>query len=202
MNYSVDFEEHFRSRPFFSMRDARLFLKSKGISPAYLKVFMHRQVKKGKLKRLGKGLYSFKEDLELVGFAFRPFYYGLQFALSHHSLWDQASNMVVVTPQKVRTGIRVIWGQNVVVRRISPRLFFGFELVNENEYWIPVSTIEKTFIDMVYFRQKMDAQLIESFRSRIRKPILESYLKKIPVGVQKRVKKALALPPRRMKKKG
>ncbi len=192
MKYTAIFHTRFRERPYFTIRDARLFLSQKGISSGYLRVMIHSWLQKGKLHRLGKGVYTFHDELDLAGFVFQPFYYGLHFALTHHGIWDQATNPVVVTTKLVRPGIRVVLGQNVLVRRIAKKLFFGFALTRIGDYWLPVSDVEKTFLDMIYFRQKMTPEVRAAFQSRFDKKRLQTHLRKFPRWVQNRVPKILA----------
>lgn len=187
MKYSSDFAEHFGKRDVFSIRDARIFLRQKKISSAYLKLLMHNLLKKGKIKRLAKGFYTFKDDLMLAGFAFSPFYYGLHEALSIHKLWGQATNPSIITTRKVRSGIRAVMGNNIIVRRISSKMFFGYGTIEHYGLHLPVSDIEKTFVDFIYFRQKIPAEAIPAFAKRIDKSRVEKYLKKSPKWVRKRV---------------
>lgn len=192
MKYIADFARHFGGREVFSIRDARIFLKQKKISKQYLHFLIHYLQKKGKLRKIAKGFYSFKDDLMVCGFAFSPFYYGLHQALSFHKLWDQAANPVIVSLKKVRPGLRAIMGANVVVRRVDSKMFFGFERVKHYDFWLPVSTPEKTLIDFVYFRQKIPAGVAGKLLKQSDKKLLAAYLGKSPKRVQKRVKKIAA----------
>lgn len=191
MKYVNELSNHFRSRNIFTMRDARLFLQPYKISPAYLKVLLHSLLKKEKIHSITKGAYTFQGDPIVAGFAFEPFYYGLHHALSIHSLWDQAANIVIITAQKVRSGQREIMGSNVILRRIRPRFLNHFELVFHSGKWIPVSTVEKTLVDFIYFRQKLSREIAGEFRKRIDKKILKILLKKYPAWVSRRVWKTL-----------
>ncbi len=192
MKYMQDFISHFSGRPVFSIRDARIFLKSKKISPNYLYFLIHYLLKKGKINRITKGFYSFSDDAIVCGFAFSPFYYGLHQALSIHGFWGQATNPVIVTSRKVRSGLREIMGANVVVKKVNPSMLFGFEQVQHYGFWLPVSVPEKTLVDFVYFRQKIPLESKEKLFKKIDRKKLETYLKKSPKWVQKRVKNLLA----------
>ena len=183
------FHQRFQSKTFFTYRDAALFLSQYGISHPYLKLFIHQLTQKGKIKRIGKGKYTFLDDASVVGFGFEPFYYGLQHALTLHHLWNQATIPVIVTTRKVRTGTRMIIGQKTIIRRIRPSLFFGFEMIRESNHWLPVSTIEKTLIDMVHFRQKIIPDLVEAFEKRIDEKKLHELLKKTSLRTRKRIEK-------------
>ena len=121
MKYMKDVVARFSGRNVFSLRDCRVFLKQKKISEGYLHFLIHYLLKKGALKRITRGHYTFSDDPMVIGFAFAPHYYGLQEALSLHGLWDQGTNPVVVTPRWVRTGVRQALGANYLVRHVNPR---------------------------------------------------------------------------------
>ncbi len=191
MKYQKAFLEHFQKREFFTLRDAKIFLSNLKISQAYLKVLIHNLLKKRDIKKIGKGKYTFQDDASFAGFAFEPFYYGLQHALTLHRLWNQATNLVIITPRKVRTGTREIMGQRVIIRRINPKLFFGYETIPYYGKWLPVSTIEKTLIDFVYYKQKILPETLNEIKKRLNQKKLQKYLKKCPKWVKKRVEKIL-----------
>jgi len=191
MKYMKDFTSHFKERNSFTIRDARIFLKEKKISNKYLHFLIHSLLKKGMLKRLSRGVYTFKNDIIVAGFAFKPFYYGLQQALSLHNLWQQATNPVIITTKKARSGVRKIMESNVVVKRIKPSMFYGFEQVKHFEHWVPVSTIEKTIIDFAYFKQKLPQEAKKQALKKANSKKMQELLKKAPKWVKKRIKKVL-----------
>jgi predicted transcriptional regulator of viral defense system len=153
---------------------------------------MNHLTKKGEIKKITRGAYTFKEEIEVVGFAFSPFYYGLQEALSLRNLWEQEVNPVVITPRKIRQGVRKFLGNNYLIKRVNRSMFFGFEMIKYYEFWIPVSDVEKTLIDFVYFKQALPKETIEEIKQQIRDEILFGYLKRVPKWVKKRVLKLLS----------
>lgn len=192
MKYLRDFMEHFRERQAFTIRDARIFLKAKKISEGYLHFMIQYCLKRKGLKKITKGTYTFGDDSIVTGFAFKPFYYGLHYALSLLGFWGQASNPVIITPKKVRSGIRTSMGGNIIVRKISPGMFFGFETTQTSGgIWVPVSTPEKTLLDFFYFRQKIPSEAMQKLIKKADTPELRKMLKKTPKWVQKRVQKIL-----------
>jgi predicted transcriptional regulator of viral defense system len=145
--YAKLVREHFKGQPVFSLSSLRVFLAKKGPSKNYSNLLVHNLLRRGEIQRIAKGVYSFQSDASVAGFAFSPFYYGLQEALSLRNLWEQETNPVIITPKKVRPGVRRIMGSNVLVRRIKRKMFFGFDLIKHYDFWIPVSDAEKTIID-------------------------------------------------------
>jgi predicted transcriptional regulator of viral defense system len=191
MKYVKELRQEFREKPFFTIKDLKVLLGGKRISESYLHVLIHNLLGKGEIHRIARGVYTFREDVQTVGFAFSPFYYGLQDALSFRNLWEQETNPVIVTPRRVRTGTRTFLGRNFVVKRISRKMFFGFEMLKYHDFWVPVSDTEKTLIDFAYFNEPLQKETLEEIKARIRAKVLEQYLKKSPKKTVKKVQKLL-----------
>ena len=68
---------------------------------------------------------------------------------------------------------------------------FGIEYKSINNYYFPYSDIEKTFIDMIYYKQHIDKETLKEFKKRINKKKLKSYLKKYPELMRMRAEKEL-----------
>lgn len=187
MKYVKEFRDHFSKQPVFTINEAKIFLKNRKISQSYLHQFVHYLLKKHELIRISRGVYTFHDDVSVAGFAFRPFYYGLEDALSIHGLWQQETNPVVVTIRKVRTGVRSFNGRNYVVRHIAREMFFGYELIRHSEFWLPVATIEKTLIDFFYFRIPLSEELSSTFRESVNKEKLNELLLEIPKKQRKHI---------------
>ncbi len=178
IKYKKEFMDHFRDRKYFSIKDAELFLMQGGASKDYARLMLYNLRKKGEIKRLKRGYYSFDEDLDIVGFIFEPFYYGLQEALSLQGLWEQGTNPVIITTRKVRTGMRSILGRNIIIRHIQKKMFFGYEPKRVKDRFMPVSDIEKTLIDFVYFKSALPDDVLREIIKRLDRNKLERYLKK------------------------
>ncbi|MFH0970026.1 MAG: hypothetical protein V1776_01040 [Candidatus Diapherotrites archaeon] len=163
--------------------------KPKKKSKEYVKLLLHTLIQKKKIQSIRKGNYTMQEDPIVAGFIFQPFYYGLHYALSYHRLWTQATNPVILTTKNVRRGVREMMGTRFVLRHISRKLFFGYETIQQYDYWIPVSTVEKTLIDFVYFRQKIPAEAMENILRKTDTEKLKKLLKNVPAWTRKRVMK-------------
>ncbi len=188
MKYLREMREHFRAAPAFTMSDLKVFLGRKGIGRGYLRLLIHNLLAKGEMRRIARGVYTFSSDAQLVGFGFRPFYYGLQDALSLRGLWEQESNPVVITPRRVRAGVRSFGGANYLVKRMRRSMFFGFETLKYAGFWIPVSDVEKTLIDFIYFRQPLGSETVNEMKKRIKKKKLGGYLRRCPAWVKRKVR--------------
>ncbi len=185
--YLKKVEEFFGKTPVVSTRDVKKFVEKKNYS--YL--LLHNLIRTGKVKRVMKGFYSVYDDPIVAVFCFRPAYIGLQEALSFHGLWDQETATVIVTAKKVRCGIRKIFGTNVFVRRIKPEYLFGFELIDYGKFFIPISDVEKTLIDLFYFDEPIDKEVLRRIKEEIDKKRLSSYLARYPKRIKKRVRSFL-----------
>ncbi len=175
MKYETAFTEFFSKQNLFTSSDARRFLSGLGASEAYIRLMLHNMVKSGKLNRIKKGIYSFSRNEAVIGFAFRPFYYGLQYALTIRKLWTQQSVPVIITTSKANPGARQVMGLRVILRRINENGFFGFEYINYGGIFVPVSDIEKTLLDFVYYDVKIDPETMAVLRGKSDEKKLRDY---------------------------
>ena len=163
--------------PVFSIRDIKVMLASYGAKKEYAYIMLHNMSAKNEIQRITRGIYTFSDDVRVAGFAFAPFYYGLEDALAIRGLWEQGSNPVIITPKKTRTGTRKFIERNYVVHRIDAKHFFGFELLRYGDLWIPVSDAEKTLIDFVYFRHYLRADALERLKRSVDPKKVRKYLR-------------------------
>ena len=176
--YINKIREFFKENPVVSIGSLKKYIRKKDKSYIYL--LISNLLKKGEIKKITKGFYTIYEDPSLLVFCLKPSYLGLQNALSYHNLWEQETNPVVITVKKVRRGVRKVFGNNAVVRNIDKKYFFGFEYQKDGDFYYPYSDIEKTLIDMLYYRQYLDKELLKEFKKRADRNKLRNYLKKYP----------------------
>jgi predicted transcriptional regulator of viral defense system len=187
MKYMQKFRKHFSDRPVFTSNDVLLFLSELGATKEYSYLLISNLLKKGEIKKLKKGFYTFHDDPTLSSFAFSPSYHGLQDALSLLDLWDQETNTVLITPRKMRMGRREILGSAVFVRRINRKMFFGYSAIKYFKFWIQVSDVEKTLIDFVYFHEPLQDEVLGEMKRRIDMKKLTIYLKRCSASLKKKV---------------
>ena len=191
MKYTDIIKNHFREKPVFSLRDVMIILKEKGLSKNYAYLLVHNLIGRKEIFRITRGVYSFNEDLMVSGFAFSPFYYGLQESLSIRNFWEQGTNPVIITVKKVRTGLREVFGSNIFVRRIDRRMFFGFEMIKHHGLWIPVSDTEKTLIDFFYFNEPLQEKTVSEIKKKLDSQKLDEHLKKCSPSLKKKIGRIL-----------
>lgn len=177
MKYIKLFLDHFKNTPVFSFRDVQKFLKYNNSTAAYARIFISAMIANGRVNRVTKGFYSLYTDIEVVGFPFYAFYYGLGFALSYHALWKQQSNPHVITTNNVRVGTRTALNSNFIVSRIPKNMFFGYAYVKGQRFFYPVSDIEKTLIDTLYYRFNLEDYVYENIFRKLDTKKMKKYLK-------------------------
>jgi predicted transcriptional regulator of viral defense system len=191
VKYLSEIREFFKKSQIVDINSLKKFILKR--DKRYVNLVVHNLIKKGEIRRITKGYYSIHDDPSLIVFCFKPAYLGLQDALSFHNLWEQETNPVILTTSNVRTGVRKVFGRNVVFRRIKPDYFFGFDYVRDGDFYVPYSDIEKTFIDMVVFNEHMDNEVLKEFKKRIDRKKLKDYLKRYPKNIRYRVEKKIGL---------
>lgn len=182
-------EQLLEKSPVVDFKSVERIVKSKKSRSNYAKLLISDLLRRGVIHKVGKGYYSKYNESSLAVFAFPPAYLGLQSALSHFGLWEQETIPIILTARKVRRGVREILGVNVLIRNINQKYLFGFELVKEGNFYLPYSNLEKTLIDLVVFKEKIDDSVLKELRKKIDDKKLRNYLrrypKKIRVGVEK-----------------
>lgn len=186
VKYIKHIREFFKETPVVSINSLKKFISKK--NKDYIYLIINNLLNKGEIKKITKGFYTTHQDPSLIVFCFKPSYLGLQDALSIHNLWEQETNPIVITSKKVRQGLRKVFGNNVVVKRITGKYLFGFEYYKQGDFYYPYSDIEKTFIDMVYFKQNLTKEALENIMKKISKKKLNNYLKAYPKKIRERVK--------------
>ena len=187
MKYMKEFISYFHSKPAFSSFEARSFFSFREGPKGYHKTVISNLINSGRLLRITRGHYTFHEEVQFAGFAFMPFYYGLQDALSQRNLWEQETNSVIITPKKVRSGLRTFEGSNYIVRWIDRSMFFGFSLMQYDDFFIPVADPEKILIDMVYYREFIPEETKAALIDSIDRELLSEYLLRLSIPTKKRV---------------
>ena len=76
---------------------------------------------------------------------------------------------------------------NVLLRRIDKKYMFGMEYEQEGDFCFPYSDIEKTCIDMVYFKEKLSKEVLKTPSKKLNKQRLNNYLKHYPENIRKKI---------------
>ena len=133
----------------FQTSDAAAFLK---INNAHACKLLARLAGSGHLEHLGRGLWAFKERLELLAlpqYLTSPFpsYVSLQSALYYHDMISQIPAVTyavsIARTKRYKTSLGA-----VSIHHVHPSFFFGFEAVGRSIAKIAIP--EKALIDFFY----------------------------------------------------
>ena len=174
--------EFLKSTPVANLQSISALIGDKN----YAYVAMNHLLKRGEVRRITRGYYTIHDDPSLLVYCLKPAYIGLQDAMSFHNLWEQETSPIIITTRKVRRGIRKVMGHNVLVRRISNEYFFGYEHHRHDSFSLPVSDVEKTFVDMVYFGE-MKKFMAKNFKTMVENKKLKKYLRRYPINFREKV---------------
>ena len=188
MKYAKDFIEYFSPFPVFTARDARLFFMKRKAGAGYYRLFMHNMVKRGRVLPIVRGSYTLNDDPFVAGFAFSPFYYGLETVLAHYKLWDYPTPITIVTTNRVRKSGIVLLGRNAGLKKIQKRYFFRYSMIPYGDnFYIPMADMEKTIIDSVYFNSPFSEAVYAAMAERVDKSKLLHYLNRYSGAIKRRV---------------
>ncbi|HLD15150.1 MAG TPA: hypothetical protein VJB94_01055 [Candidatus Nanoarchaeia archaeon] len=185
--YLNKIEELFKKSPVVSYGSIQRIIRNDKNVKQYTKQLIRNLIIKKKIKRLIKGYYTIYEDQSLIVLCLKQAYLGLQDALSFHDIWEQETIPIIITAKKLRNGIRKVLGTNVLIRRMDKKYYFGVDYYKQGSFYLPYSDIEKTFIDMVYFRENLSESVIKTIRSKINIKKLNLYLKIYPKNIRLKV---------------
>ena len=167
--------------PIFSSKDIERITKNKN----YAHLILNKLTNRGEIFRFVKGFYTSFNDPTYSVFCFKPDYIGLYEAFSLRNLWEQETNTIIITTKRVRSGIRKILDSNVIIKRIKPKYFLGFDYLKYDNFYIPVSDLEKPLIDLIYFKEPLTSQILKNIKKTIEKKKILKYLKSYPKNFQK-----------------
>ena len=182
----------FQQKASFLIDEVKLFLDRRNASKGYYKLLIQNLLKYNRIHKITRGAYTFYDEVQYSGYAFQPFYYGLEDALTLRGLWEQETNPVIITPRKVRNGVRQFDSRNYVVRHIKRNMFFGYSLLQYGLFHIPVSDLEKTLIDLVYFDIRVPDETLFNVIRKLNRDTFNTYLTEIPEYLSKRMRKVVS----------
>jgi len=193
MKYVKSFLEYFEKFPAFTVKDTKLFLQKNGAGKSYYKIFIHNMVKNGKIFVIKRGYYTIHDDPMTAGFAFSPFYYGMETSLTYYKLWNYMTPISIITTNRIRNGSIKLLGRNVTIRRVQKDKFFGYSMVQyKDNIYIPIADIEKTLIDSIYFHARLSKNVYAAIIDRADAKRLSRYLKHYNKIVKKQVSNLIA----------
>ena len=182
IKYLKDVMELFKKSPVVTTQDIKRLVKKE----EYTYLLLHNLQRGNKIFRLVKGCYTAHEDPTLTVYCYRPAYIGLQDALSFHNLWSQETSVTIITVRNTK-GVRTVLGNNVSIYNIKSDYYFGYQMMKYEKFYIPVSDVEKTLIDLVYYNQPLHNEVLAEAKKVVDKEKLSSYIQRYKDPVRQRI---------------
>ncbi|MGC8670183.1 MAG: type IV toxin-antitoxin system AbiEi family antitoxin domain-containing protein [Candidatus Micrarchaeia archaeon] len=189
MNFETFVKELLAEKtPVFALDNAQRIL---GSSRGYASLFISRNVKKGKLMLIRKGLYALPESTyaEIATNISVPSYMTMASALYYRSVVDQMPNRIIVFNTKISSRINVKARDglyDITLVKMLPDKIFGFERERSGNGFAYVALPEKAIIDAMYMPEycpktyiddaltskKLDTGLLKKYALRMGSKVL------------------------------
>ncbi|MGQ4891443.1 MAG: type IV toxin-antitoxin system AbiEi family antitoxin domain-containing protein [Candidatus Njordarchaeia archaeon] len=126
----------------------------KGMPRDYVKIFLHRLLRRGVIYRVERGTYATVDDPIIVaGNVVFPSYLSMYIALYLRGVLYQVPSVIqVVTTRRKKNKKINFLGNLVEFYRIKKEYFFGFEYIPYDNFEVPVANVEKAIVDLFYFQ--------------------------------------------------
>jgi len=164
--------------PYFTIESLRSMEKDKN----YLKIFLSRYSKKGKIIRLKRGLYvsknfideaqakgTFSSYLEFLANTIYPSsYLSLEYILYKHNILTEVPvNFTLITTNKTAKFTNKMG--SFFYHKIKDSLFAGFKVFEKDGFFIYEATKAKALFDSLYLRKNllMDKKAVEELRLNV-----------------------------------
>lgn len=159
----LELQSEFKDLPIFSLNDI------KNIEPNFHRRRLNEWQDKGFIKKIIRGYYLFSDtpvDEEILfkisNQIYYPSYISLESALSYYNLIPETVYGITAISTRKTYQFKTDLG-NFSFRSITPKLFFGYDLIKNKKYHTKIASIEKTILDYFYFNSHL--QSINDFSS-------------------------------------
>ena len=164
--------------PYFTIESLKSMEKDKN----YLKIFLSRYSKKGKIIRLKRGLYVSKDFIDeahtrgifssylefLANIIYFPSYFSLEYILYKHNILTEVPvNFTLITANKTAKFTNKVG--NFFYHKIKARLFTGFKILEKDGFFTYEATKAKALFDSLYLRKNLlvDKRNVEELRLNV-----------------------------------
>jgi len=152
----------------------RQLAKLVGVPDSHAKVYAYRLVQKGMAWRLSRGSISFTHDTFIIASQLiEPSYVSMHSALYLRGLIDQVPSIVEAVTTKRPAWLRDL---GIRYRKISGKLFFGYERLTRANSYVFVATPEKAVLDTVYLGGSPDPSVLDQLEKEKILEISEAFL--------------------------
>jgi len=163
MNF-IEFREALKVFPVFSNADIQK------LDPRFDRRRLVEWQQKNYIQKIRNGYYCFSKEergegnlFYLSNMIYKPSYISLETALSYYNLIPEGVYLFTGVSTRKTIMFETPLG-NYKYHKIKKELFFGYKLVKIGEYNVKLAEIEKTILDLFYFRKINDTKAINSFR--------------------------------------
>lgn len=164
MHY-IDFQKAFKDFTVFSLADIRQPY------PEFDRRRLNEWQEKNYIKKIIRGYYLFSNTaidervvFEIANRIYSPSYISFEMALAYYGLIPESVYGITSASTRKTSHFATPIGE-FFYRTIHPRLFFGFEIVKNNEKSCKIASPEKAFLDIFYIRSGLrDAADFEGLR--------------------------------------
>jgi len=154
MNY-IEFKKIVGPFTVFSIADIRQ------ADPAFHRRRLNEWQEKGYIRKVVRGYYIFadaplneKSLFEIANRIYEPSYVSFEMALAYHGLIPESVYGITSASTRKTSHFKTQIG-SFIYRTISPKLYFGFDLIKNNEKLFKLATPEKAFIDLFYNKTEL-----------------------------------------------
>jgi predicted transcriptional regulator of viral defense system len=154
MHY-LDFQNSFKNFTVFSIADIRQ------VEPGFYRRRLSEWQEKGYIKKIIKGYYIFsglnineKVIFEIANRIYSPSYISFEMALAYYGLIPESVYGITCASTRKTSHFKTPVG-DFFYRTIRPKLYFGFELLKNNEKLFKLASPEKAFLDFFYIKTEL-----------------------------------------------
>ena len=182
----LELKNELKDFPIFSLSDI------KNIEPAFHRRRLNEWQDKGYIKKIIRGYYLFSDigvDEEILfkisNQIYYPSYVSLESAFSFYNLIPETLYEITAVSTRKTYSFKTSLGE-FIFHSIASKLFFGYSLTKNKNYYVKIASIEKSLLDYFYLHPNL--QTVSDFDSlrinqetlieQVNENKLKEYLKK------------------------
>ena len=140
---TIDLLKRLENYPLFTLNDV---IKITGQQANYIRILLHKIVKRGYIKRIERGKYTVHDDpLIFASYLYTPSYLSSWTGLRFHNMTTQLPNWIFVMAPVYKKPIQLDEKTRIVF--VKTKYVWGYEKVRYAQFYIFVADKEKTIID-------------------------------------------------------
>jgi len=151
----LEFQNALKDFTVFSLADIRQ------AEPGFHRRRLNEWQEKGYIKKVVKGHYAFSGQeldervlFEIANRIYAPSYVSFEMALSYYGLIPESVYGITSASTRKTSHFSTTIGE-FLYRTIRPRLYFGFEIMQNKGKQFKIAQPEKAFLDLLYIKTKL-----------------------------------------------